>query len=168
VDRPPVELLVEVDDVLEVEYVLVDDVLEVEDVLDVEEVEEVEDVEEVDDVLDVLDVLVPITSRTAWATRGAGAPVRTSAVATPEATRPTSSTPAATAATRFTALRRPRPITPTPGRFVRLRPGRAAAVRVASRNEPITIEMRSAGAGTLGQRSGVSSSAACSSAHIRR
>jgi hypothetical protein len=118
VDRPPVELLVEVDDVL-VDDVLVDDVLEVEDVL---EVDDVEDVDEVEDVLDVEEVSARLsrprllaTSATAWATRGAGAPVRTSAVATPEATRPTSSTPATTAATRFTALRRPRPITPTPG-----------------------------------------------------
>ena len=105
--------MVDVDALLEVEPV--------DDVLDVDEVDDVEEVLVVDDEPEMLSrPRLLTTSATAWATRGAGAPVRTWAVATPEATSPTSSTPATTAPTRFTARRRPPLIsTSTPGRFVR-------------------------------------------------
>jgi hypothetical protein len=112
VELVDMELVEVVDDVL--------DVLDVDDVLEVLDVDDVSDVLDVEEVLDVLSasglnarpwVLVPTTSMTACGSRGAGASVRTCAVATPVATRPTSTTPAATAATRFTAACRPRPIT---------------------------------------------------------
>jgi hypothetical protein len=94
--------------VLDVDDVL--DVLEVEDVLDVLDVDEVLEVEDVLLVDDVLESAAPTASESTCGIGGAGVSVRTWAAATPEATRPVSSTPATTAPTLFTAARRPRSI----------------------------------------------------------